>query len=44
MRRLVSFGCAEMNPAMTNEKDLYEAADKALYTAKDAGRNRVGLA
>jgi len=39
-----SFGCAEMNPAMTNERDLYEAADKALYTAKNDGRNRVGLA
>lgn len=39
-----SFGCAEMTPAMKTETDLYEAADKALYAAKDAGRNRVGLA
>jgi diguanylate cyclase (GGDEF)-like protein len=39
-----SFGCAEMTSAMTTEQDLYEAADKALYAAKTAGRNRVGLA
>jgi diguanylate cyclase (GGDEF)-like protein len=39
-----SFGCAEMTPTMKTENDLYEAADKALYTAKNAGRNRVGLA
>ena len=39
-----SFGCAEMNSSMKTENDLYEAADKALYAAKRAGRNRVGLA
>ncbi len=39
-----SFGCAEMNSSMVSECQLMDAADKALYSAKNAGRNRVGLA
>ena len=39
-----SFGCAEMTTAMESESRLIEVADKALYAAKRAGRNRVGLA
>lgn len=36
-----SFGCAEYVPATDTLSDLLSAADKALYRAKAAGRNRV---
>lgn len=39
-----SFGCAEMAKFMESENQLVDAADKALYAAKNAGRNQVGSA
>ena len=36
-----SFGLACFDPHFTNFKDQVEAADKALYQAKNSGRNKV---
>ncbi len=37
----VSVGLAELEPDMKEPRELVEAADRALYQAKQAGRNRV---
>ena len=39
-----SFGVCELTPEMTTPQELYAAADRALYVAKNAGRNRVEAA
>jgi diguanylate cyclase (GGDEF)-like protein len=36
-----SFGAAELTPEMSSARALYDAADRALYEAKQAGRNAV---
>ena len=36
-----SFGLAERDSSMTSDQTLFEAADRALYVAKGAGRDRV---
>jgi len=36
-----SFGVAEFNPEKDDVESLLERADKALYMAKEYGRNRV---
>jgi diguanylate cyclase (GGDEF)-like protein len=38
-----SFGIAQLDPSMDTPDALYEAADKALFLSKRAGRNRVTL-
>jgi len=37
----VSIGVAELNSTITNQKQLLSLADKALYQAKETGRNKV---
>ncbi|MBX3629568.1 MAG: diguanylate cyclase [Nitrosomonas sp.] len=37
----ISIGIALKEPYMQNEDQLIKAADKALYTAKDSGRNKI---
>jgi diguanylate cyclase (GGDEF)-like protein len=44
VRVTVSLGVAEATPAMDAEKDLFATADRALYAAKAAGKNRCALA
>lgn len=39
-----SFGCASLSPSVRSMTALLAEADKALYAAKHAGRNRVGIA
>lgn len=39
----VSIGVANREASMENEDDLLRAADKALYAAKNAGRDRICL-
>ena len=43
LRVTASMGCAALDSEVTDLQTLLEAADKALYTAKQTGRNRVVL-
>ncbi|MBI4692722.1 MAG: GGDEF domain-containing protein [Gammaproteobacteria bacterium] len=40
----VSIGVANLDPVLDSMESLFERADKALYRAKDLGRNRVEAA
>jgi diguanylate cyclase (GGDEF)-like protein len=40
-RQTISLGVAEWTPAMLDERDLLDAADRRLYQAKHEGRDRV---
>jgi diguanylate cyclase (GGDEF)-like protein/PAS domain S-box-containing protein len=39
----MSAGIAQLSEVMTGEADLIEAADKALYSAKGGGRDRIAM-
>jgi diguanylate cyclase (GGDEF)-like protein len=42
IRRItISVGIAEVTEQNTESIDVYQAADKALYRAKESGRNQV---
>lgn len=41
VRVTISLGLAECRPGLPAQKDLYTAADRALYQAKTQGKNRV---
>jgi diguanylate cyclase (GGDEF)-like protein len=41
IRATISIGVSEANPSIDTVFDLIKLADKALYMAKDSGRNRV---
>jgi diguanylate cyclase (GGDEF)-like protein len=41
IRITVSQGVAEMDSSMEDLNDLIQAADRALYRAKETGRNKV---
>lgn len=43
-RQTISLGVAALEPSMNDEFDLLAAADRMLYAAKRAGRNRVVVA
>ena len=44
IRYTVSIGVCTMTASMANTTDLLKEADKALYIAKNAGRNRLAIA
>jgi diguanylate cyclase (GGDEF)-like protein len=44
IRYTVSIGISSMDKSVTGFDDLLQRADKALYDAKHAGRNRVAVA
>jgi diguanylate cyclase (GGDEF)-like protein len=44
LKLTASFGIATLNVHGTNISDLVEAADKALYKAKESGRNCIAVA
>jgi len=43
LRVTCSFGIAQFEPGMETAEALFEAADRALYRAKNGGRNRISI-